>query len=65
MNGDDIPNTPRISLSDFDNGPARTEALLYMGRGDESLPPIGSHNDNFAPGLQKTTSSDSQIFISE
>jgi serine/threonine protein kinase len=64
-NGDEIPNTPRISLSDFDNGPARTEALLYMGRGDESLPPIGSHNANFAPGLQKTISSDSQVFISE
>jgi hypothetical protein len=64
-NGDEIPNTPRISLSDFDNGPARTEALLHMGRGDESLPPIGSHNANFGLGLQKTMSSDSQVFISE
>jgi serine/threonine protein kinase len=58
-NGDEIPNTPRISLSDFDNGPARTEALLHMGFGDESLPPIGSYYANFAPGLQKTMSSDS------
>ena len=42
INGDEIPNTPRISLSDFDDGPARTEALVHMGRGDESLVAIGS-----------------------
>ena len=64
-NADEIPNTPRISLSDYDNGSARTEALLHMGRGDESLPPIESHNVNFEPGLQNTTSSDSQVFFSE
>jgi serine/threonine protein kinase len=42
-NGDEIPSTPRISLSDYDDS-ARAEALLFMGRGDESSPSIESEN---------------------